>query len=112
MTKISHKLNKIIIIILNSIYLTATLMELLIVCEYVVDIYSSIYSDFSRFKIMHSPIEILNDIIMISLWVIFSIFVYKYNKKSISKNRSIIAYSVIPFAVLLILYLSLNLLNL
>ncbi len=98
MTKISLKLKKIIIIISNFVYLVITLAALLILHEYIYDI----YSNFSRFKIMHSPIVILRDMIAISLWVIFSIFVYKYNKKLISKDRSIIAYSVIPFAVLLI----------
>ncbi len=104
MAKIPLKLKKIIIIILNSAYLAITLWTLLILYEYIYDI----YSNFSRFKIMHSPTVILRDIAAILLWVIFSMFIYKYNKNSISQNKSVIIYSVIPFAVLLIVYLIFN----
>ncbi|MFH1565225.1 MAG: hypothetical protein ABIC82_05285 [bacterium] len=100
MIKVHYKLNKIIIIVLNFIYLIAVLATSLILHEYIY----GIYSDYSRFKITHSPMDILRDTIAILLWIIFSIFIYQYNKKSISKNRVIMAYSAIPFMVMLVVY--------
>lgn len=100
MTKLSNQLKKIIIIFLNSAYLLITLAVLSVLYEYSYDI----YSDFSRFKIMHSSFDILRDTIAILFWIILSLFAYKYNKKLIAEDKSILIYSVIPFIVVSISY--------
>ncbi len=100
MAKISHKSKRGLIAILNFGYLIATLTAFLILHEYIYDI----YSDFSRFKIMHSSFDILRDTIAILFWIIFSVFIYKYNKNLIAEDKNIIVYSALPFIVVLISY--------
>lgn len=100
MDKFSNKFKKLIVVILNSAYIFITLAVLLVLYEYIYDI----YSDFSRFKMMHSPFDILRDAGAILFWIICSIFIYKYNKKLIPEDKSIIFYSVIPFIAGLIFY--------
>lgn len=100
MAKLSNQFKKIIILFLNFVYLFITLAALLVLYEYVYDI----YADFSRFKIMHSSFDILRDTIAILFWIILSVFIYKYNKNLIAEDKSILIYSVIPFIVVLIFY--------
>lgn len=102
MEKISYATKKIITIISNFIFIVTTFLAALILEEYIY----GINSDYAKFKMTHSPIKITGDALIILTWIIFSVFIYKYNKKLISKDRSIMAYSIIPFAVFLIIYLS------
>lgn len=99
-----NKTKKIIIIILNLTYLVVTLGVLLVLYEYAHDI----FSDFFRFKMMHSLINIFGDIAATLLWVVFSIVAYKYNKNLIAKDRIIAIYSIIPLVVILIIVFSVS----
>ena len=76
--KISQISTKTKIILINLIYLIFSFLVLCVVYEYL----HSVFSNFARFKIMH-PITIRTfiDMTVIFFWLIFSVQIYKFNKK-------------------------------
>lgn len=70
--------------ILNFVYIFFSFAAFLIIFEYIYDI----VTDFERFKIMHSSTgSIFYDILIIMFWIIFSIFIVKYDNKIIKFNK-------------------------
>ena len=67
----------------NFVYIFFSFVAFLIIFEYIHDV----IVDFERFKIMHSIEGFFYDISIIASWVIFSIFIVKYDKKLLFKNK-------------------------
>lgn len=95
------KRQKIIITVINSLYLMYTLFIMLVLYEYT----SDIFSDFSRFKIMHPMSEIVIFLMTFVLWNIFLLLLFKYHKKIINQDKSVIIYGLMPYITLLIIFL-------
>ena len=72
-----------VIIIVDCVYCLFTFFFSLVVYEYIHDI----FTDFERFKIMHSIINNVYDLMALVVWVAFTIFIIKYNKKFIVNKR-------------------------
>ncbi len=62
---------------INFAYLIFTIFFAFIVYEYVYDI----STNFSRFIAMHSSIQSFYDFLLLLVWVILSVLVFKYDQK-------------------------------
>lgn len=70
-------------IIIDYIYGLFTFLLSFIVGEYVYDI----FTNFERFKLMHSFVNNLSFLLVFLIWLFFTFFVIKYNKKIIKKLK-------------------------
>jgi len=102
--KVLIKIQKAKIVIINFVYLIFSLLVLLVIYEYLHDI----FSDFARFKMMHPTTRIFMDMAVIFLWGVSSFLMYKYNKKLLKKDKQILIYIIIPFLVILVTWIFIN----
>jgi len=71
------------VIIIDYIYGLLTLLFSFVVAEYIHDI----FTDFARFKFMHSLTDNLYFLLILLGWIFFTIFIIKYNKRVIIKIK-------------------------
>lgn len=72
-----------LLISIDCLYSLLTFLFLFIVWEYIHDI----FVDFERFKFMHSLISNLYFLLVLFVWIFFTVFIIKYNKKLIKKIK-------------------------
>jgi len=71
------------VIIIDFIYGLLTFFFLFVVAEYIHDV----FTDFARFKFMHSFTDNIYVFVGSLGWILFTIFIIKYNKKIIIKLK-------------------------
>ena len=71
------------VIIIDYVYCVYSLLFSLVVNEYIHDI----FTDFERFKFMHSFIDHVYAFIGLLVWIFFTIFIIKYNTKFIVNKK-------------------------
>jgi uncharacterized protein YqhQ len=76
-------MSKAIISVVDFIYLIFSLGVFFIAYEY----FHDIFTDFSRFQMMHSFSKNYVDLIIFIAWAIFSWIIVKYNKKIFSETK-------------------------
>jgi|GEM_PF-1594905 len=85
------------IIIVDSIYCLLTFFFSFVVYEYIHDF----VVDFERFKIIHSITKNIYDFLGLIVWVFFTVFIIKYNKKFIV-NKKILNFKIIAVLIFFI----------
>ena len=92
-------------VIADYIYCLLTFLFSFVVVEYVYDI----FTDFERFKLMHSLADNVYFILIFIAWILFTVLIVKYNMKTIKiKNRK---YLIVFSCAIILLAISWPLIN-
>ncbi len=102
-------------IIIDYIYCLLTFFFSFVVTEYVHDI----FTDFSRFKLMHSLVDNIYFVLIFIGWILFTIFIVKYTKNTIKilniKNFTGVfkynKYLIITSCAVILLFISWTIIN-
>jgi len=92
------KTKKALMVVSGVVYLLFSLGILTLLIEYIH------IKDFERFRMMRSTQGVFIDLMIFVFWLFVSVIICRYYRKNIKKDRSFIAYLIIPIVILVIVW--------